>query len=237
VIEFVNRLMSGLVGVAALAALRAAGHEVVRLDPGEELEPFALRTNRTSLSLPNAGHKVYLADSTGAVIDMADYSPDWHNPNLVSTQGIALERINPDLETNDPSNWGSSTSTLGGTPGSENTLYQDSGAPPDDVGISLSPNPFSPDGDGFEDNLFINYTLDQPDYLLRIRIYDRYGRLVRTLADGMNAGLSGSVICDGRTDSGGRNRIGIYIVYAEAYNSANGSRRAFREIAVLARQF
>jgi hypothetical protein len=203
----------------------------------EEQDLFGLRVERNSLSLPNGGRQIYLADSTGRTIDMVDYGPEWHNPNLISNQGIALERINPDFESNDPANWGSSTNTLGGTPGFENTLYQNQGLPPEGVGISLSPNPFSPDGDGFEDNLIINYTLDEPDYLLRIRIYDRYGRLVRNLADGLNAGLSGSVIWDGLTDSGSRNRIGIYIIYVEAYNSANGNRRAFRETAVLARQF
>lgn len=198
---------------------------------------FGLRANRTSLSLTNSGRQVYLADSSRNVIDMVDYSPAWHNPNLISTQGISLERINPNFDTNDSANWGSNTNRLGGTPARQNTLFQEQGLQPDEAGISLSPNPFSPDGDGFEDNLFINYTLNEPDYMMRIRIYDRYGRLVRTLADGLNAGLYGTVIWDGRSDDGGRNRIGIYIIFVEVYNSANGSRRLFREIAVLARQF
>jgi hypothetical protein len=46
----------------------------------EEFEPFALRANRTTLSLPNAGRRIYLADSTRTTIDMVEYSPDWHNP-------------------------------------------------------------------------------------------------------------------------------------------------------------
>jgi len=201
------------------------------------MDSTALRMNRSTLSLTNSGRQVYLADSTGGTIDAVDYHPDWHNPNLISTVGIALERISSDLETNNSSNWGSSTATAGGTPGKVNTLHQQPGTTPEVSGITLEPNPFSPDDDGFEDNLFINYTLDEPDYLLRVRVFDRYGRRVRTLADGLNAGLSGSIIWDGRTDMGQRNRIGIYIVYVEAYNSSNGKRRTFRETAVLARQF
>ena len=201
------------------------------------IDSTALRMNRSTLSLTNSGRQVYLADSTGGTIDAVEYRPDWHNPNLISTVGIALERISPDLETNNPSNWGSSTAVAGGTPGKMNTLYQEPGRVAEGAGIKLEPNPFSPDDDGFEDNLFINYTLDEPDYLLRVRVFDRYGRRVRTLADGLNAGLSGSIIWDGRTDTGQRNRIGIYIVYVEAYNSSNGKRRTFRETAVLARQF
>ncbi|TVR19134.1 MAG: hypothetical protein EA391_01405 [Balneolaceae bacterium] len=203
----------------------------------EDFEPFAFQAVRTTLSLPNAGRQVYLSDSTRTVIDMIDYSPDWHNPNLIDTRGIALERVNPNFETNDPSNWSSNTTLQGGSPGAQNSIFQESVVSTTDSGVFLDPNPFSPDGDGFEDNLFINYRFDEPDYLLRVRIYDRYGRLVRTLAEGTAAGFEGSLIWDGLTDDGQRNRIGIYIIFVEAYNSSNGSNRAFRETAVLARQF
>jgi len=206
-------------------------------DLDEELEPHTFRFDRTTLSLPNAGRQVYLADSTRTTIDMVDYSPDWHNPNLIDTRGIALERIDPDANTNDASNWGSSTRTEGGTPLARNSIFQVPTTQPDDTGIVLEPNPFSPDGDGHEDNLFINYKFDEPDYLLRVRIYDRYGRLVRNLAEAHPAGFEGSLIWDGRTDDGLQNRIGIYIVYIEAYNSASGRNRNFRETVVIARQF
>ena len=56
-------------------------------------------------------------------------------------------------------------------PLAQNTIYQESGTSPRENGISFSPNPFSPDDDGFEDNLFINYTLDAASYLLRVRIF------------------------------------------------------------------
>ena len=209
----------------------------VFFDLDESVEQEAMRVNRSTLSLPLSGREVYLADSTRAVLDMVDYRPDWHNPNLIDTRGIALERVSPTGETNNPANWSSSAATLGGTPGSQNSIYQESEGPLAETGISLTPNPFSPDGDGHEDNLFINYRFDEPDYLLRVRIYDRYGRLVRTLVDSHQAGFEGSLIWDGLTDDGQQNRIGIYIVYIEAYNSSTGSNRNFRETAVLARQF
>ncbi|TVP99003.1 MAG: hypothetical protein EA359_17600, partial [Balneolaceae bacterium] len=209
----------------------------VFFDLTDQLKNFAFRANRTTLSLPNAGRQVYLADSTHTTIDMVDYNPNWHNPNIIDTRGIALERINPDLDSNDPSNWGSSANVRGGTPGSKNSIYQDSRVQASKAGVFLHPNPFSPDGSGFEDTLFINYIFDEPDYLLRIRIYDRYGRLVRNLAEGKNAGFEGTVLWDGRTDRGGKNRIGIYIILVEAYNSTNGRNLIFKETAVIARQF
>jgi hypothetical protein len=200
-----------------------------------------LRVQRSTLSLFNSGREVYLADSTGNVIDMVHYLPDWHNPNLVSTVGISLERISPDFNSSDSDNWSSSVHPMGGTPGSENSLYQALPENPDGEALSgslsLNPNPFSPDDDGFDDRLFIQYRLDESDYMIRVRIFDRYGRLVRTLADGTPAGFSGTLVWDGLTDGGQRNRVGIYIVLLEAYNSSNGRSRVFRDTAVLARRF
>jgi hypothetical protein len=203
--------------------------------------PKGLRVHRSTLSLFNSGRQVYLADSSGAEIDMVHYEPGWHNPNLISTLGISLERISPDLESNDPGNWSSSVNSLGGTPVTVNSVFQQ--LPDTRSGemqggsLTLSPNPFSPDDDGFDDRLFIHYELDEPDYMVRVRIFDRYGRLVRTLADGEPAGFTGNLIWDGLTDDGQRNRVGIYIIHLDAYNSANGKRSALREIAVLARRF
>lgn len=194
-----------------------------------------IRIDKSSLSLAATGDAVFLADSTGTVIDSVYYSESWQNPNLIDTRGIALERIHPAGPGNDRSNWSSSASEKGGTPLSENSLYQIPDQAPAQVGIRFSPNPFSPDNDGFDDNLFINYRLDEPDYLVKVHIYDRYGRLVRKLADGRPAGFEGSLIWDGRRDNGTRNRIGIYIVVFEAYNSTNGKNRAFKKTVVLAR--
>lgn len=202
-----------------------------------ESDQFTMRVDRSSLSLASTGDAVYVADSTGTTVDSVFYDESWQNPNVFDTDGIALERINPEGPSNSESNWSSSTDVSGGTPTMQNTIFQEPGSPPSSSGISFSPNPFSPDDDGFEDNLFINYTLDAPDYLLRVRIFDRYGREVRELADGIQAGFEGSLIWDGLTDDRRKNRVGIYIVLFEAYNSASGSDRSFKETVVLARMF
>lgn len=206
-------------------------------DLSEDDNMLPLRIERNSLSLPNIGRKIFLADSTSRIIDVVDYSPDWHNPNLVDNRGFALERINPDLATNDALNWSSSAHVEGGTPGQKNSIDQAPGLLSGQTGVFLNPNPFSPDGAGFEDHLFISYKLDEPDYLIRIRIFDRYGRLVRNLVHGEPAGFEGSYIWDGRTDDGMTNRIGIYIILLEAYNSSEGRTLQFKETAVLARKF
>lgn len=202
----------------------------------EELTPFAMRFDRATLSLSLSGRSVFLSDSTGLTIDQVNYSGNWHNPNIIDTKGISLERINPGLESNDPANWSSSSSRLGGTPLQQNSLFQNPVSESTITGLSFEPNPFSPDGDGQNDNLFIRYRLDEPDYMMRVRIYDRFGRLVRKLADTEIAGLEGTLLWDGHRDDGQRNRVGIYIVLFEAFNSANGSNRTFKETVVIARK-
>ena len=200
-------------------------------------ESRALQIERRTLSLPLAGRKIYLSDSLGTVIDMLHYSGEWHNPNLIDSKGIALERINPNGETTDNSNWGSSTVPAGGTPGSINSLFQ-TPEPANEVNtLRLEPNPFSPDEDGHNDRLFISYSFDDPNYMLRVRIFDRHGRHIRTLADSHHAGFEGSITWDGRNADGMTGRIGIYIVHIEAFNSSTGDKKQFREVAVLARQF
>lgn len=194
------------------------------------------RADRSTLSLSTQGDTIHLADANGVTIDSVYYEPGWHNPNLIDVRGIALERINPFGPSNDPENWGSSVVEKGGTPMGPNSLFATPETFPDQDDIVLEPNPFSPDGDGVDDNLFINYKLNHPDYLLRVRIFDRYGRLVRTLADGKPAGLEGTLIWDGRRDNGMENRIGIYVVYFEAFNSAAGRNRTIKKTVVLARQ-
>lgn len=201
-----------------------------------EQSPFALRFDRSTLSLPLSGRPVFLSDSTGITVDHVHYSDDWHNPNIIDTKGISLERINPGMDSTDPANWSSSSSTLGGTPLQQNSLFQNPALESSNIGLTFDPNPFSPDGDGRNDNLFIRYKLDEPDYMMRVRIYDRYGRLVRKLADSQIAGLEGTLLWDGLRDNGQHNRIGIYIVLFEAFNSANGSSRTFKETVVIARK-
>jgi len=200
-------------------------------------ESAALQIERSTLSLPLSGREIYLSDSLGTVIDMLHYSDEWHNPNLIDTRGIALERINPGGDTTDNSNWGSSAVPAGGTPGFMNSLFQEPETSNEVNSLRLGPNPFSPDGDGHEDHLFISYSFDDPNYMLRVRIFDRHGRHIRTLADSHHAGFEGSLTWDGRNAGGVTGRIGIYIVHIEAFNSSTGNKKQFREVAVLARQF
>ncbi len=228
-------------GTALIYAEEARNFKKSRLaeffELGNQPDHTLIRIDHSSLSLGSTDDAIYLTAAEGVEIDPVRYDERWHNPNIVDTKGIALERINPEMPGNEPSNWGSSGSERGGTPNRENSLYQTPGEEnTKDIGISFSPNPFSPDDDGFDDRLFINYKLDRSDYLITVRIYDRYGREVRKLADGKPAGSESSLIWDGLKNNGNRNRIGIYIVIFEAFDSAGGRTKTFKKTVVLARR-
>ena len=226
----------------------AEGYAVMHGDPQSDFEQtrlarffgidsdrHILRANRTTLSLSTTGDDVYIADSNRTVIDQVSYDPAWHNQNLADLRGRALERKRPSGDSNDPRNWSTTTNKDGGTPLARNTIFSEPGALPEEEGLALDPDPFAPNADGQDENLNISWQLEEPDYLMRIRIYDRNGRKVRTLADGEQAGLEGTVTWDGMKDDGTENRVGFYIILFEAYNSTNGSDRTFRETVVLAR--
>lgn len=105
--------------------------------------------------------------------------PDWQFALIDNVEGVSLERIDPDRPTQDSMNWHSAASTVGfGTPTYRNSQYS---IPETGNEITLSPQVFSPDGDGFNDVLSISYLFDQAGYTANIKIFDSQGVKQRTL--------------------------------------------------------
>ncbi|MBE2254896.1 MAG: lamin tail domain-containing protein [Ignavibacteria bacterium] len=174
----------------------------------------------SSFSLSNDGEPLKIYDAKNNLIDSVYYKSNWQNPNLASTKGFSLERINPLFSSNDASNWSSSTDILGGTPCKKNSIYLD--VPNANTTITISPNPFSPDGDGYEDNTIISYKLKSRFAQVRVKIFDSKGRLVKTLLNNQTSGSEGNIIYNGLGEDGQRLRIGIYIVFIEAIDDTGG---------------
>ena len=189
--------------------------------------------NRSSgFSFNNDGDAVVLKDLTGQTIDSVAYVPSWHHPDVVDTKGRSLERINPNIDSNDPRNWSTCTNILGGTPGKANSIITTSGK--SSSLISISPNPFSPDGDGVEDYCIIHYNLPMMTSILNLRIYDDKGRLIRTLANGELAGTQGEIVWNGFDDNKQRARIGVYVVFLEATDRSSSKVITAKAVAVVA---
>jgi hypothetical protein len=190
-----------------------------------------LIANKSSLSLNNDEDDVVLLDLTNAAIDSVHYSYKWHNTELLSTQGHSLERINPNVSANDKRNWSSSTNN--GTPGKQNTIAIISKIP-SGTSLSFSPNPFSPDGDGFEDFTNVQYEIPATVASIRIRIFDVKGRMVRELAHNEPSGAAGEIIWDGKDDEGKTVRIGMYVVFLEALDNVGSNVYTGKSVLVVA---
>lgn len=187
----------------------------------------------SSLNLNNSGEDLLLVDLTGTQIDSLRYSPLWHLKNI-NKPNRSLERILPLGKSTDSKNWSSSVAPMQATPGTVNSIYVSAAAA--SSALSLSPNPFSPDNDGVEDFLTISYTLPSQSSMIRVRIYDVQGRIIRRLASNEPSASSGTLIWNGLDDNGIRVRVGMYIILFEALDNFGGVVRTQKDVAVVARK-
>ncbi len=188
----------------------------------------------SSFGLLNDGEILVLKDMLGNTLDSLTYSPSWHNGNVLITKNKSLERLNPSLNSNDKSNWSTSVSNYGGTPGKMNSIFTENLSR--ESSVTINPNPFSPDNDGFEDFTIINLDLNQTLSQVRIKIYDNQGRVVRTLENSRPSASKNSIIFDGLDDTGKPLRIGIYILLIETVSANGGATETLKAPVVIARK-
>ncbi len=189
---------------------------------------------RQQLGLLNSGDQIRWHRADGSVVDAVTYRPEWHAPGLADAKGVALERISPTAPTEAASNWTSAVAADGGTPGAPNSVAVKPGGPVPSNTVTITPSPFSPDGDGIDDVARIRYDLDTPSALARLRIYDAQGRLVYT-RDAALIGSTGELIWNGRDSEGRPLRLGIYVVLFEAVDADGGRVITQKRPVVLAR--
>lgn len=213
----------------------AADSSILRNHPWLSGSSARLIMRKAGLGLNNAGDLVILADASASVCDSVRYFPSWHNAEMDDVQGRSLERINPDFPSNDSRDWSTSADLSGGTPGLRNSIY--ASETPSEATLTFAPNPFSPDGDGHEDFAVISYRIPQRSALLRVKIFDVKGRLIRTLANGEPTGSRGERIWNGFNDDHARVRIGMYIVVLEALGEHGDQLMTARGIIVVGRKF
>jgi hypothetical protein len=181
-------------------------------------------------SYNNGDGVVILADTLFTIFDRFAYTDDLHYPLLDDTEGVSLERLSADRESDDPTNWHSAASTVGfATPGFENSQFNSALA--EDV-ISVSPEVFSPDNDGLDDQLQISYDLGKAGFTGNIYVFDDAGRQRIHLVNNALLGNTGTFSWDGFDEENQKCAVGIYIVYFEAFHP-DGSTIAEKKVATL----
>lgn len=191
-----------------------------------ETGPFCLIPDRFP-NLNDDSDRVSLFDPSGVEIDRARYES-----GSEQREGISLERIRIDGSSDDPGNWHPSLSSAGSTPGRSNSLIRPEPKP--GTGFRLSPNPFSPDGDGMDEVIFLEYSVPAGNNRIRLRVFDLTGRLVRTLKNGEEEEGTGFALWDGRDDNGHTAVIGRYIALLESVPVRGRGRTVHCRVIILA---
>jgi hypothetical protein len=180
----------------------------------------------------NDSGQVLLQTIGNLMVDEFKYSEEMQFPLLNYVDGVALERINPDMPTNDVNNWHSASESVGfGTPGYRNS--QEVSQQEDDETIKLTPEIFSPDNDGYQDVINLEYSFDQPGYMMTVDIFNATGAQVRTLVNNEYLGTSGMVSWDGIQDDNTKAAVGIYVFYVEIFD-LDGNVKKYKKVGVLA---
>lgn len=160
---------------------------------------------------------VVLLNNEMQIIDEFYYTDKLHAPLLADKEGISLERNSFSIETNDIKNWHSASTESGyGTPGYENSQIQNENIV--EPLVTFSPESFSPNLDGYNDEYQINIQLEKPGYITNITIFDSAGRLVTKLAENEILGTSGNIMWNGENKTGQRQNLGVYIVVVEIFD-------------------
>jgi len=169
-------------------------------------------------------------------IDQFSYTEKMHFALIKDPKGISLERINFEAPTNEKGTFRSAAASVGyATPGYKNSQSVE---PPDIINkeVSLLSKTFSPDNDGFEDYLQINYRFKEAGIVANVSIYNDQGLLIKRLAKNTTLASEGFLIWDGMNENGQRASLGIYIVYFEGFD-LKGTVKKYKKACVLAAKF
>jgi len=177
---------------------------------------------------------VLLLNNTGAMVDELPYDEKWHFALIDNREGVALERINPNASTKNKDNWTSAAKDIGyGTPSSQNSQFRKDLQVQGEV--TVTPEVFSPDNDGFDDFLTISYRFPQNGYVMNVTVFDASGRPVRALQRNALCGQTGSFRWDGLDDKFAKLPLGPYIIFTEIFN-LEGKVKRFKNQVVVARR-
>ena len=183
-------------------------------------------------SYPNDKGDVVITDVQGNILDELVYDQQWQFSLLNNREGVALERIYSTNKTQDPNNWHSASSDVGyGTPGYQNTQYQLN--TPQINPISLSSSIISPNLDGYEDVLLINYRFPEPNYVINITIFDGNGTPIRYLVKNGLCGNHGGYRWDGLTENGKIPANGNYILLTEIFSVRGYTKRYINNVGLV----
>ena len=154
-----------------------------------------------------------LFNTTGDLLDSFAYSEERHHVLIdkVDRKGVSLEKIVLQPFENNPFNWASSSQAGAyASPGYQNSNYF-SGVASEEM-VSLPKKIFSPNQDGQDDLLVLQYSLQKGGFVASLDVYSSDGYKVKNLTNNELLGQTGIITWDGTNDHGKPEMLGIYII-------------------------
>ena len=179
--------------------------------------------------LNNTSETLYLLDHTSSIIDSISYNENW---SIMASRSMEKYRMND--FSNDLKNWGISVGDKGQTPGFQNSLFFAS--LPSQGTINISPDPFSPNGDGIDDELILTFSIPFNEAAIRWEVIDMAGRIIAKPYYNYYVGQNGRLKWDGKRESGKPARIGIYIMKISFQDGSSSRSWEMVKTVVLAKQ-
>jgi hypothetical protein len=177
---------------------------------------------------------VSILDSSGNILDAVNYSEKWHSALLKNEEGVSLERVSANGQSNASTNWRSGVKATGfATPGYANANSHEAGIA--DEAVKVEPEIFEPIY-GQPNFARIYYTFDQPGFIANAKIYDAQGREIKGIANNEVLAAEGFFVWDGDRDDGTKARIGYYTLWFEVFDTS-GIVKTFRKRIVIAAKF
>ncbi len=155
-------------------------------------------------------------------IDEVLYDEEMHHPLLSGYEGISLEKVRPGSVSIEKSNWHSASEASGwGTPGTVNSVFTEQ--PVTTGKVTLSSTRITPDNDGYEDILVIDFNFEGTGNIVTVTVFDETGTYVNRLAENVLAGYQASMAWDGTADDRKPVSSGIYIILVSVFDDIGKS--------------
>lgn len=175
-------------------------------------------------SMPDDKGHLILFNRNLEKIDELFYYEEMHYSLLSGNEGISLEKVATDGNSADKTLWHSASESSGwGTPGAPNSVLTEHSERGDKINLSTAR--ITPDNDGYEDFLVIDFKLHGLGNILSIDIFDEAGRFVKRLTDNLLAGYEATIVWNGTAEDGKLVGTGIYILLVKIFNENGKSER------------
>ncbi len=169
-------------------------------------------------SMPDDKGNVLLLNGDGSFIDGFSYDNNMHYPLIKNTEGVSLEKINPDLSSAETVSWMSASESSGfGTPGFINSQYRNINPETREI-VFYEKKWFTPDNDG-NDDTFLMTLKPEKSGILTIGVYDMSGIKVKALLTNSYIGTEESIVWNGKDDNGQIVKTGKYICQVLFYSA------------------